>query len=343
MPETIVNMLKQFGKQPGCERYAGDGERSKMLADYLWCRQLDPAITFEVFLQRFAPLADFDEKNKKHPADAMRYFCPRASKQAEAQGMPQWSAKEVVEFTALYVDMIRLAESEGTEVAITLQQFLEQMAAPFKAGAFNVAPEPAAARVPEETKPKRQKAAKATEPGPCVAITVGMRGIYTLKGHGRQIRGEVTNIITDAESEKQYADFLADDGENFHEVNLHHIAPTDASKAKVVDPRLVKERQKLWIPKAQTQQVLSALSCAQPMGNVEVGAVIYPFAQGYSDGKAAMLNVVNGADGPYVDAQLINGETDEVLADCPPRKNIVGTYDLITDAGVYVLEVCLRE
>lgn len=336
-------MMKQFGKQPGCERYATDGARLKMLVDYLWCRQLAPGLPFETFLQRFAPLACFDELNRLHPEDAMHYFCPRSKKQAEEQGMPQWAANEVVEFTALYVDMIREAEAQGIEPPLTYAQFLEQLGPAYRSGQLTPPPEPAQARVPAETKPKRTKAAAGDAiPAPPVVLAVGTRGVYTIAGK-RQVRGQVTNI-TEMEG-RPYADFLADDGENFHGVNMAHIAPVEPGTppAKTVDPRLIKERQKLWIPKAQTPQVLSMLALEQPAGNVEVGAVLYPFMQGYTDGKAASLNVVNGQTGPYVDAQLVNQATDEVLADCPPRKNICGEYTFMTDEGAYVLEVCTRD
>lgn len=341
MPQTIIELIKQFGKQPGCERYTADGERIKMLSDYLWCRQLTPGLTFEVYLQRFQPLADFDPLNRKHPEDAIHYFCPRAAKQATDQGMPQWNAKEVVDFVALYVDMIREAEATGQEPPMTLQQFLEQMAGPYKQGAFAQPAEPAA---PREPKAKKTKAPKGDAiPAAPVELAVGQRVVYTMAGTGRQIRGTLARLFEEGEPLRQYADVTADDGEAFNGVNRAHVVPSADPPARTVDPRAVKETQKLWIPKAQGPQVLSALAMDKPIGNVDLGGVIYPFMQGYSDGRAASINIVNGQTGPYVDAQLLDQQSDEVLADCAPRKNIVGEYTFPTDAGVYVLNVCIRE
>lgn len=110
---SILSLLKAFGKQPGCERYTADGERVKLLSTYLWLRQLTDGLTFERFLERFAPLADFDESNRKHPDDAIAFHCPRRKATADELKKPQWTAAEVVDFSALYVDMIREATVAG--------------------------------------------------------------------------------------------------------------------------------------------------------------------------------------------------------------------------------------
>ena len=47
-----MDLLRDFCKKPGCERYTSDSERIKLVGTYFWVRQLAPGLTFEVFLEK---------------------------------------------------------------------------------------------------------------------------------------------------------------------------------------------------------------------------------------------------------------------------------------------------
>jgi hypothetical protein len=361
--QTVAEALKQFSKQPGCEQYRTDSAKISLLTTYLWQRQLSDDLTFERFLEKFAPLADHDEKNRKHPADALYYHCPRSSSVAKKAGKRQWSAEECSDFLVLYVDMVREAESQGLEPPLTCDQFLEQLgpaylagelageaAAPVASGADVVpvaAPVPAPASTgavaPVAGATVVPVAAGVADTPAAPILAIGQRCIYTTPQR-RQIRGTCTGL-TEYEG-KLYADFRSDEGEDMKDLNRTHL--TAVSEAdhprRTVDERTVAGRALLRISKADMAQVQQALALTQAMGNVPIGGMIRPFAVVYPDGKYAAVSVVNGETGPYVDAQLLSaGATTEVLADVPPRKNITGEYIFQVDGQTYLLEVTCRE
>lgn len=335
----VQTLLTHFAAQQGCESYRGDSEKIRLLETYLWLRQLVPSLPFEEFLGRFAPLADYDETNRKHPADALKHHCPRSKKAAEEAGTAQWTAAECVDFIALYVDMVREAEATNTPVPMTFDAFLATLKDEYKAGAFAAPAEPAAPK-----KASRKKAA-----GPPVVRPDGpnQRVIYTLQGSGRQVRGVTTNI--QVEGDRTYVTFKADDGELIEGVNVQHCERvSDAEHPRPTPPTMddgtIKPelaRVKLKVPSAQQSLIEKALPMTQPMGNAEVGSIIYPFSAAFPNGVMAAIDVVNGQHGPYVDARLIAVDNEQVLVELPPRKQIAGEYAFVTEQGVFIVEVAL--
>lgn len=338
---TIQTMLRSFAKQPGCERYSGDAEKVKLLEQYLWCRQLMPGLTFEVFLGLFATVADFDEENAKHPADAIKKFLPRLKKAADAQNTHHWSSKEVVDYVALYVDMIRLAEQQGEPIPMTLNQFLTSQAIlePFHQGAFKEEPAPKAAKAatPKAAAgPRTQEKVRPT--------AAGQRVIYS-NSTGRQFRGVLTNYWQDPQSNHVFCDFQADSGEEFKGIGLASFemcsdpAP-NPPQTNEGHPLPELDRGKYTIPKAQFPSMLTALAMDVPLGTVAIGDNIYSFNHQFKTGHVAVIDVVNGETGPYVDARLCLNSPQNVLFEVnPPRKNIEGIYTFEIPEGSFSLEV----
>lgn len=336
---TVQAMLRAFAKQPGCERFKADSEKVKLLEDYIWCRQLTPDLSFELFLQLYAPLADFDDTNCKHPADAIKQHLPRAKKQAEEKGTHQWSAKEIVDYVALYVDVIREAEQQQIPLQMTFLQFVQnqQLLEGFHAGAFKepVQPKGAAARkgttAPRTVEKVRPSAA-------------GQRAIYTAPS-GRQFRGVLTSYWQDPQTLHVFADFRADSGEEFSGSGINSFEVADdplPNPPQTNDGTPLPElgRGKLTIPKAQYPSVLQALSLTVPMGTVQLGDNIYSWNFQFTTGHVAVLDVVNGETGPYVDACLCLTSRTNVVAEInPPRKNVAGIYTFETPEGSFLLEV----
>lgn len=145
---SIPDLLRGFGKQTGCTRYATDSEKIRLTMDYLWLRALTPALSFETFLSCYASVADYDEVNCKHPEDALRARCPRSKAAADKLGLPQWRADQVIGITTLYVDMIRTAEQQGVPVPLDFKTFLEKLGPAYLAGQFDDPPAVAAASTP---------------------------------------------------------------------------------------------------------------------------------------------------------------------------------------------------
>lgn len=338
---SIQSMLRAFSKQADCDRYSGDAEKVKLLEQYLWCRQLMPGLTFEVFLNLYGPVANFDDENLKHPSDAIKKLLPRQKKQAEAQNTHHWSSKEVVDYVALYVDMIREAEQTNAPIPLTFNQFLvsQNLLDGFHAGAFKEEPAPKEKKSTGGSSKPAAKGAEKVRP-----TSTGQRVIHT-NSSGRQFRGVLTNYWQDAQSSHIFCDFHADSGEEFKGIGLAAFElcsdpppnpPQDNEGHEV--PEL--GRGKLTIVKAQFPSVLTALEMNVAVGTVAIGDNIYSFNYQFETGHVAVIDVVNGESGPYVDARLCITSPDNVLFEVnPPRKNIEGTYTFEIPEGSFSLEV----
>ena len=244
MSDSIQGLLKAFAKQPGCEGYKGDAKQISLVCLYLFIRQLTPALPFEQFLQLYAPLADADEQNLKLPETAVDAILPRAAAKAEKLSVRQWSAKEVIGFLAVYVDMIREAELSGAPVPMTLNQWIgnTQMQTMYINGDFDVAevagdppgsqPEiqstvgdeaqlpaevaVATAVATETVKPKKSRAKKSaasalSEKCPTKA---GQRVLYRHPS-GQHLRGVTTAVVTTpmADGPRVYVTIMDDSGQ----------------------------------------------------------------------------------------------------------------------------------
>lgn len=337
---TIQQLLRNFSKLPTGERYSADSEKVKLLEDYLWIRQLTPSLPFETFLSLYAPIADFDEENLKHPVDAIKHYLPRAKKVADDRQLHHWAAKEVVDFVALYVDMIREAETKSTPLPMTFNEFLQSapLISMFLAGDFK---EPSAPKAPST--PRTPRAAKGNEQ--VRPSGVGQRVIYTATS-GRQHRGELTAYWQDPQSSNVFADFRSDAGEDFKGIGINSFEvcsdpPPNVPQTISGDALPELAHGKLIIVKAQYPSVVQALALSVPLGTVALGEVIYGFNHQFSTGHVAVIEVVNGnSGGPYVDARLCLNTPDNVLAEInPPRKSIEGIYIFETPAGTFNLEV----
>lgn len=350
--ESVLGLLQTFSRQSLCDKHSADSKKIDLVLTYLWLRQLTEGLTFEVFLAKFASLADYDDQNRKHPEAALKHHCPRAKKAAEAANVPQWSAKECAEILSVYVDMCREAEQQGVEVPMTLDEYLAMDGPNYKQG--NVAIE----RPVRAADTASRRTASATEPSladPQTGLTPtdvprrpdgpGQRIIYEMPGQGgRQIKG-VTRNVSSGEiggETRYYVSFASDEGELFDDVNLEHCTLLDEQPpAQRAD---VSETKKIWVPKAQYPQIVQALTLGAPMGNVDEKAVIYPFSVQFDCGLAVDVSIYNGEMGPYVEAQLYNPSDDVLIETLPPRQNIIGDFRFETaDRGVLIVEIRTKD
>ena len=259
-------------------------------------RQLDPALVFERFLG-YALVADFDEENRKHPEDALRFHCPRSKAEAEKRQRPQWSAKQCAGILALYADMVREAEREGQEPPLTLDQFLGELGEAYLNGEFDVGPETAPAandngQLPLPLVSEDPPPLPATTPVVSPAIPAGRPSAAgqmvtaELAPGGREIRG-TTLAVYEVEG-RWYCDLRSTDGEEFRGLAVGSCrldVPDTSTQAAVQQtaadesPLPVAESHKLWIAKSQFRKVQEALALNAPMGNVAIEDAIYPYCR----------------------------------------------------------------
>jgi len=348
--ELTYALLRDFEKQEGCDGYSSDSKRVKLLSDYAWLRNLAPGLTFEVFLEKYKLVANFDAENRKHPDDALKFHCPRAKSQADKLEKPQWSAKEAVDIMVLFVDGCREADRAGTE-PVDIDNYLEAISPGYKDGSI-----PAPEKVAVQRGPTAKRAARQGEPAPADPVSglvdtgnplrptrAGQRVIYARPNQAdRQIKGVVEAI--NVEGDRSYVDFRSDEGELMQGVNILHCTVCDETPPATPE---ASEAKKLWVPKSQFPAVLQALELQVPMGNVALGESIYQWSQEFDCGMLAEVTVVNGETGPFVDAVLVhpNVQGDPgVVRELDPRQSILGDYRFETpDNGVLLLEVCTRQ
>lgn len=348
--ELTYGLLQEFENQPGCDRYSGDGAKIKLLVDYAWLRNLAPDLTFEEFLRRYQPYADFDSDNLKHPDDALKHFCPRAKTAADRLGKDQWTAKEVADVMVLYVDMCREADRTNVE-APTLNEFLQMVADDFKNG---VQPPPEKPSRRATTKTKRAPTTAPTPANPDTGLTEnnnplrpseeGQRVILERPSQkGRQVKGVITKITT--EDDRTYGTFKSDDGEITENVNINHF--TVCAEEPPAEPDSV-ERKRLWLPKAVYEKAQQGLQLSTAMANVPQDGVIQQWQQEFRNDLVAIIDLRNGETGPYIDPYMVNpqlsDEDDNIVAELPPRKDLIGDYHFNRDnGGVFTLEVRVRK
>lgn len=350
-PVDVGELVREFCKRAGCERYSGDGARIELLEYYLLARALTPSLSFSDFLDRFERIADFSDENLKLPADAIKRYLPRAKKQATEQNEAQWTAKQVVEFLTLYVDMIRAAEAQGQEPPLTLNQFLSsaELKGKMLAGEFAVEAPP---------KRERKKTTTATQPaGQLVApagpqpTAAGQRVLYT-PPTGPQRRGITTGVDRDEQTGRTYVSYTADDGQAITGMAAEHFTviddppPVPHQDDATGAPLAIVASQQLRLSQDDAHRVQSALSLTMAMGNLLPDAVIYQFRVPMAGtSRVATIEVLNAEYGPYVDAALLDGAISDPTADAtlqalPPRKeSILGRYDFAMPEGIYRVDV----
>jgi len=345
--ETVMNLLRDFGRREGCTKYKSDGERIKMITAYLWLRQLTDGLTFERFLERFADVADFNAENLKNPEEALKHHCPRNKGVAEKRGLPQWSAAECVGILSEYINMVRHAETTGAPVAVTLAEYLSYDAPAFKRGEWEL---PVADPIRSSAAAKKTTMAHPTPADPATGLPptgngqvpteVGQRAIYQLPGSGRQMRGTMGDILL--HHDKSYADFVTDEGESYEACNINHFTLLD--EPPVTQTADVVGKKTLWIPKHVYPHTRATLDLDSPMANVKVGELIQKFSADFAElKKAADFSIMNGETGPYVDPSLCCLTSDEILVELSPRDNLLGSYTFELAEGVVVVEVKTRE
>lgn len=366
--QSIPDLLKAFGKRPGCEPYAGDSAKVDLLTLYLWVRQLTPDLSFELFLDRFAPLADFDDINRKYPGDAIRRLCPRNRKHAEEWGAPQWSAAQVVDFIGYYVDMIRAAEQTNVAVPCTLNLFLEKLgqkyldcgfgtpapAAPVPAVApatgdnsvipEGVMPEGVAPAAPKPKQPKPRRVTKADAPADADwnrrPDREGQAVVYTLPNN-RQFRATV--LAVHHEGDQTHMDIQTESGERIDGCALVRLTllPPEQVPEDPTNPVLCRQTE-AW-PPAQLPAIVQALASKQPDATRPLGEAFFQQQYRMTEKYGAVISVCNGEAGAFVDAVLYDTTNQTEVCELPPREeSILGVYRFVTPDGDCVLEIVGR-
>lgn len=354
--QTVADLLKQFSKQPGCDSYSGDAAKVKLLVSYLWQRQLSPSLPFETFLSLFAPLADFNDQNRKHPEDSVYYHCPRAQAQAEKLGVEKWTAKEVVGIMTLYVDMVRLAESRSIAVPMTFDAFLNEFKTDFRKPPVQTAtapqvsqpslfPEaapaqPAAATEQPSAAPIQQAPAPTTVVAPATGQpSAPQQRIVYQNPEGRAVIGTVMSVAQDGD--RRYVTLQSDAGEIFENVSAVACRLL-AEPPPAPQPTFPTETVNGSIPQSKAANIKTALALTVAMGGVDLGKSIESETLTFGSGFAVDLCVLNGETGPYVAPQLVDPVTNNVLAELPPRKHFPGEYRFDYQGKTYVANVSFR-
>ena len=367
------DLLRDFSNLPEGARYAADGEKLKLLSLYILLRSLTPSLTFELFLEKYQPIADFTADNRKHPDDAVYYHCPRSAKQAAAQNMPQWSAKEVVDILVLYTDMCRVADAAGEPVPMTLDEYLAMDGPAFKRGEIEA---PARTKRGPGPGPRSRAAVESTTPTPVSEATgvnlgqdirprqPGQRAIYSHPTqNGRQVLGTVVSLTVPDDKGRQYVTFQTDDGQLWEDCAIAQFAVTDAAGVPTTaqaapsavpaghevptDPpadvgAATAIHKTLRVSATEAHDVKQKLGMGQPVGNVDIGGVLQSWAVDCDNGFGIDLQLMNGETGPYIDSQLVDLDQDCVVGDLPPRESLLGLYNFSHAAVTYTLEVKTR-
>lgn len=334
MAALTLDLLRTFTELPTGGRYRADGEQIRLLTLYLLVRQLTPALTFETFLERFAPLADFDEENRKMPEDAVKHHCPRIKRHATERGVPSWSAKDVKELLVLYVDMCRLADEQQIEVPVTLDEFLADTGPDFINGTVarpEKTPKTRATQAPARVASLEVPSVADGDTGinmgaPMRPTTAQQRVLLEHPLHvGRQLRGWVAALTTDAQQRPRVT-VLADDGQLFVDQPLSAVQVMQEENAPTPPNVGDATRTTLTIAARDRESVFGYLNMRTPVGNVTVGSAIHSWTAAFEGGVELDIQLINGEGGPYVDAQFVDTVNDNVIVELAPREMLLGYY-----------------
>lgn len=369
--QSIPELLKAFAKQ--CEAYKGDAKKVELACLYLFVRQLTPSLTFETFLECFAALADADEDNLKLPETAVARLLPRTKAKAEQYGARQWSAKEIVGYLSLYIDMIREAENTNTSVPMTLNAWLADpnLQKMYLDGAFDAVPStedadtetavvaanadaledaavapPAVEPAAKKPRGKKTKTVKAsTEKQPTAA---GQRVLYTHIS-GQQFRGVTTAVEVDNVTARTYVDLLDDLGQLHSGVAASSVVIINdplPQPAQNVTPAASEIVEAFIVDMEDEDLALCAkyLEMAAQDMSLPAERDLWRWEDTVSqDGVEYSLNIIlkngDGDSPPYVDAYAAMADTPEdqpphVIYELQPRNvSILGVYLFVLPAG----------
>jgi len=210
-PQERLHALLQ-----GSEEYKGDRGKAALLLEYVEVQKLFPECTLSEFLQR-------KQQAMKHAQavgeplqakDVLAELCPRTKKSAESAGVEQWTAKEVAGLLEFYAETCDTAKRISEPIP-PLRTFVDMLGPLYKQGEFQ--PSASEPQVEEVATVKRTEqvfggAGRPTAEGQQVAVTISPAG--------RQMKGTVSRIYHDDELDKDYGDFVSDDGEEISGLSL---------------------------------------------------------------------------------------------------------------------------
>lgn len=335
----VPELLDEFSKRPGCDRYRTDSNKIELLTLYLSVRQFAPDLEFDTFLSRLEPVAGYDEENGLLPADALSLFCPRSKSRAEQLQRTQWSAVQVVDLLAYYVDGLRA----GQFANVSARQYLEKGSDLYLAGAFGrIAAGPSTGGKPVGDKPPAKpktggKAAAPVTPAGVPAV-VGQAAILTLPT-GRQFQCVVQNRYAAEVHGQEEVNVLTRDGELVFGLPL---AAVEYDPAAVADETVRYSVTECPMPVEQAVGWQRLLMAKYPSQHPESGDVFNAATPAaglstadddyicqLSEQLLVRLSLRDSSTGPYVLAELkdLSGGPEAVLQVLPPREmSVYGEY-----------------
>jgi len=267
-------------------------------------------LSFAEFLEGYRPWVD--------PAAPCRV--ETAVKSHCANGK-EWPVKDRLALLAVAIDAMLLNEQQGGVMPISFRDFVGNIATAVKAGAYTLPVLSGAA------KRARKQAAKVV-----FEMVDGARAVYTTP-----VRGDVAGHV-----KKGFGDswqFQLDDGELLLDIEAANCRAPDELTPPVPDisadvtSSLVFPHASEWNQKMLVREPLADAPIGQDldMREVDFGAV------------KMRLTLKNGETGPYVDPELRDAESGEVLADANPREHsVLGYYIIKHDGARYKTEVVLE-
>lgn len=397
---TVKEQLEQFAAvAAGGERYTGDAKKIDLLLTYFWLRELMPTkLGFAEFLAQYARVADYDDTNLKHPADAAARWCPRQADKAKQYNLPQWTARQLLQFLSGWVDALEECRLAGqSEPPITFAQFLERVGPQFLSGALTPAPvQPAekekrtrkkkdeAAPTPalpgQQQLPFTQPAADVTTAAPpsLAPLTTGIGASAPVTSGqaaftdeelaavsqptippsalrptqaGQRVRvtvprplgassnslGVVRDIITD-NGNMQYVDVQLDDGTLLQNVGITSVQLLPgAVLPQTPTPTYVMS---VAVPPDQKQAWTNLLTLTTPVQNTGIIApdnlLFDPIPLKIANTNKQFELIMSNTDmGPTLEVALVESENE--LVTTPPRKTLLGDYNLEYQGETYRL------
>ena len=321
----VPELLDEFAKRSGCDRYRTDSNKIDLLTLYLSVRQFAPDLEFDTFLSRLEPVAGYDEENGLLPADALSLFCPRSKSRAEQLQRTQWSAAQVVDLLAYYVDGLRAGQFGN----VSARQYLEKGSDLYLSGAFGrIAAGPSTGGKPVGDKPpaKPKTSGKAVVPAAPVGVpaVVGQAAILTLPT-GRQFQCVVQNRYAAEAPGQEDVDVLTRDGELVFGLPL---AAVEYDSTAVVDETVRYSVTECPLPVSQAGE-WQRLIASGPAASQPAGGLIDAHECDLSDQLVVHLRLEHASTGPCVIASLLDlsGGPEAVLQVLPPREmSVYGEY-----------------
>jgi hypothetical protein len=341
----------------------GDVAKISFMLDFVAARAFAPTLTFAAFTSLRERLTD----DQLCPGDVLDRHCPRRASVAEERGVPKWSSRHAAEILALYCEGVDAMVTAGQADDIpSFDAFLASVAPTFRGDADAsltaasngdadesaaidaavthsdiVTPEPAAPVVVGATQPSAPSVTPATTRG-----SSGYWLVYTGPDR-RQRRCRVVQTYNQEVGGEQrtYYDVQTEDGELFSGVAASACTALNPEESPVELVIPVENVRRQQLPGLAMQDYGGLLASRHPVAGKALGEVLYQLVDmELATGCHAIVQLVNGQTGPYVDAYvLIHGNPPCRICEVSPRRVVAGRYVFHEDGfGPYALDLSVN-